>query len=152
MEKVSAHVHPGPLVPNVLTRQHKHRSGVIWSEDHETCITDIQCRHFDRNLFQAYSTAHHRLIDIIDSTRLGKSYLPDMSGNLIHVRYISLLEDFDAINTYSWGSCGCTTERGKPCATSDLGLVVYSFIAPSVRSACGTRPLCSTWCYVVHII
>ncbi|KAI5658573.1 hypothetical protein M9H77_27366 [Catharanthus roseus] len=27
--------------------------------------------------------------------------LPDMSGSLIHVRYISLLEDFDAINTYN---------------------------------------------------
>ncbi|KAI5673957.1 hypothetical protein M9H77_14321 [Catharanthus roseus] len=31
MEEVSAHVHLGPIVPDVLTKQHKHRSGLIWS-------------------------------------------------------------------------------------------------------------------------
>ncbi|KAI5683550.1 hypothetical protein M9H77_04778 [Catharanthus roseus] len=44
MEEVSAHVHPGPIVPDVLTRQHEYRSGLIWSGDHETCFTDLQCR------------------------------------------------------------------------------------------------------------
>ncbi|KAI5661922.1 hypothetical protein M9H77_21245 [Catharanthus roseus] len=36
MEEVPAHVHPSPIVPDVLTRQHEHRSGVIWSGDRET--------------------------------------------------------------------------------------------------------------------
>ncbi|KAI5671518.1 hypothetical protein M9H77_11882 [Catharanthus roseus] len=60
MEEVPAHVHPGPIVPDVLTRQHEHRSELIWSDDHETCITDLQCRRFSRNLFQSYSTAPRR--------------------------------------------------------------------------------------------
>ncbi|KAI5678562.1 hypothetical protein M9H77_09512 [Catharanthus roseus] len=37
MEEVPAYVHPGPINPNILTRQHEHRSGLIWSGDHETC-------------------------------------------------------------------------------------------------------------------
>ncbi|KAI5676324.1 hypothetical protein M9H77_07274 [Catharanthus roseus] len=36
---------------------------------------------------------------------IGGHMLPHFSGNLVHVRYLSLLEDFDAIRTYSWGSC-----------------------------------------------
>ncbi|KAI5657813.1 hypothetical protein M9H77_26606 [Catharanthus roseus] len=56
-EEIQAHVHPGPIVPDVLTRQHEHRSGLIWSGDHKTCFTDLQCMRFGRNLFQCYSTA-----------------------------------------------------------------------------------------------
>ncbi|KAI5664481.1 hypothetical protein M9H77_23804 [Catharanthus roseus] len=41
MEEVP-YVHPGPIVPDVLSRQHEHRSGLIWSGDHETCFTDLQ--------------------------------------------------------------------------------------------------------------
>ncbi|KAI5653017.1 hypothetical protein M9H77_30204 [Catharanthus roseus] len=37
MEEVPAYVHPGPIVPDVLTRQHEHRYELIWSGDHETC-------------------------------------------------------------------------------------------------------------------
>ncbi|KAI5649772.1 hypothetical protein M9H77_35777 [Catharanthus roseus] len=59
MEEVPAHVHPGPIVPNVLTRQHEYRSVLIWSH-----------------------------------------MLPNMLGSLIHVLYLNLLEDFDAIDTY----------------------------------------------------
>ncbi|KAI5677202.1 hypothetical protein M9H77_08152 [Catharanthus roseus] len=36
MEEVPAHVHSGPINPYVLTRQHEHRSRLIWSGDHET--------------------------------------------------------------------------------------------------------------------
>ncbi|KAI5671449.1 hypothetical protein M9H77_11813 [Catharanthus roseus] len=57
MEEVPAHVHPGPIVPDVLSRQHEHRSDLIWSGDYETCYTDLQCRRFRWNLFQCYSTA-----------------------------------------------------------------------------------------------
>ncbi|KAI5674017.1 hypothetical protein M9H77_14381 [Catharanthus roseus] len=68
MEEVPTHVHPGPIVPDVLSRQHEHRSGLIWSEDHETCFIDLQCRYFGRNLFQCYSTTPHRLVELIDRT------------------------------------------------------------------------------------
>ncbi|KAI5682937.1 hypothetical protein M9H77_04165 [Catharanthus roseus] len=60
MEEVSAHVHPGPIVPDVLTRKYEHRSGLIWSGDYETCFTNRQCKCFGRNLFQCYSTAPRR--------------------------------------------------------------------------------------------
>ncbi|KAI5668540.1 hypothetical protein M9H77_18393 [Catharanthus roseus] len=61
MEEVPAHVHPGPIVTDVLSRQHEHRSGLIWSGDRETCYTDLQCRRFGHNLFQCYSAAPRRL-------------------------------------------------------------------------------------------
>ncbi|KAI5673217.1 hypothetical protein M9H77_13581 [Catharanthus roseus] len=57
MEEVSVHLQLGPIVPDVLTRQHEHSSGLIWSGDHEMCFTNIQYRRFGRNLFQCYSTA-----------------------------------------------------------------------------------------------
>ncbi|KAI5683428.1 hypothetical protein M9H77_04656 [Catharanthus roseus] len=50
MEEVPAHVHPGLIVPDMLTRQHKHRSGLIGTENHETCVTDIHCRHFNLSI------------------------------------------------------------------------------------------------------
>ncbi|KAI5682328.1 hypothetical protein M9H77_03556 [Catharanthus roseus] len=128
MEKVPAHVHPGPIVPDVLTRQHEHRSRLIWSGDHETCFNNLQCRHFGRNLFQSYGTAPRRLIlreftgsktddDLILRARgfifllLGGHMFPDFSGSLVHVRYISFLEDFEAISTYSWGNCKLSNPR-----------------------------------------
>ncbi|KAI5663041.1 hypothetical protein M9H77_22364 [Catharanthus roseus] len=61
MEEVPAHVHPGPIVTDVLSRQNEHRSGLIWSGDRETCYTDLQCRRFSCNLFQYYSAAPRRL-------------------------------------------------------------------------------------------
>ncbi|KAI5674070.1 hypothetical protein M9H77_14434 [Catharanthus roseus] len=79
MEEVPAHVHPGPIVPDVLSRQHEHRSGLIWSGDHEIHM------------------------------------LPDLSGNLVHVRYFSLLKDIDAIRTYSWGSCTFPVQLSRCC-------------------------------------
>ncbi|KAI5667969.1 hypothetical protein M9H77_17822 [Catharanthus roseus] len=61
MEEVPELVHPGPIVIDALSRQHEHQSGLIWSGDHETCYTDLQCKYFRRNLFQCYSTAPCRL-------------------------------------------------------------------------------------------
>ncbi|KAI5658212.1 hypothetical protein M9H77_27005 [Catharanthus roseus] len=49
MEEVSAHVHPRPIVPDVLSRQHEHQSGLMWSGDHET-------------------TAPRRMVELIDGT------------------------------------------------------------------------------------
>ncbi|KAI5672751.1 hypothetical protein M9H77_13115 [Catharanthus roseus] len=68
MEEVPVHVHQGPIVPDILTRQHEHRSGLIWSGDHETCFTDLQYRRFGRNLFQCYNTAPCRLLRGDDHT------------------------------------------------------------------------------------
>ncbi|KAI5664107.1 hypothetical protein M9H77_23430 [Catharanthus roseus] len=132
MEEVPAHVHPGSIVPDVLTRQHEHQYGLVWSGDHDTCFTDLQCRCFGRNLFQCYSTtlrSHFSSYkvkkepleawilraftgsetdnDLILCTRrftfllLGSHMLLDFSGNLVHMRHLSLLEDIDAIRTYS---------------------------------------------------
>ncbi|KAI5664646.1 hypothetical protein M9H77_23969 [Catharanthus roseus] len=36
MEEFPTHVHPCPINSDVLTRQHEHRSALIWSGDHET--------------------------------------------------------------------------------------------------------------------
>ncbi|KAI5648698.1 hypothetical protein M9H77_34703 [Catharanthus roseus] len=71
MEKVPTHVHPGPIVTDVLSKQYEHKSGLIWSGDRETCYTDLQCRRFGRNLFRCYSVAPRRLVEIIDRTGLG---------------------------------------------------------------------------------
>ncbi|KAI5674112.1 hypothetical protein M9H77_14476 [Catharanthus roseus] len=44
---------PKPCFP----QYYEHRSGLIWSGEHETCFTELQCRRFGRNLFQSYSAA-----------------------------------------------------------------------------------------------
>ncbi|KAI5670911.1 hypothetical protein M9H77_11275 [Catharanthus roseus] len=88
---------------------HEHRSGLIWSGDRETCYTDLQCRRFGRNLFQCYSVAPHRR-----RSNTTRSWIYFLTYWLTHASqllwefgsrcYLSLLEDFDAIMTYSWGS------------------------------------------------
>ncbi|KAI5664895.1 hypothetical protein M9H77_24218 [Catharanthus roseus] len=120
-------MHPGPIVPYVLSRQHEHRSGLIWSGDRETCYTDLQL--LDRSYrettwFAVVSQPLFRIQgeegtigsrasihwfrdrhDLILRARgfifllIGRHMLPDFSGNLVHVRYLNLLEDFDAIRT-----------------------------------------------------
>ncbi|KAI5670590.1 hypothetical protein M9H77_10954 [Catharanthus roseus] len=168
MEEVPANVHPGPIVTDVLSRQHEHRSGLIWSGDQETCYTDLQCRHFGRNLFQCYSAAHRRLFslshfsgykmkkepleawilraftgsvtddDLILRARgfifllIGEHMLPDFSGNLVHA----------AVH----GSFGrCTTDRRGLGVSSYLGVVVYTYFAPSADDGDYGRPSCSSW-------
>ncbi|KAI5680722.1 hypothetical protein M9H77_01949 [Catharanthus roseus] len=75
MEEVPAYVHPGPIVLDFLTRQHEHRSGLIWSGDHETCFIDLQCRRFSRNLFQRndhtyWATQHASHVEVWHQWRL----------------------------------------------------------------------------------
>ncbi|KAI5667490.1 hypothetical protein M9H77_17343 [Catharanthus roseus] len=79
MEEVPAHVHLGTIVPDVLSRQHEHRSGLIWRWDHDTCYTNLQCRRFGRNLFQCYSTA-------LSSPVHPKQYWIELIGRLLGVR------------------------------------------------------------------
>ncbi|KAI5669541.1 hypothetical protein M9H77_19394 [Catharanthus roseus] len=130
MEEVPTHVHSGPIVPDVLSRQHKHRSGLIWSEDHETCYTDLQCRRFGRNLFQYYSTAPRRLVEIIDRTGLGGVFRCSCARQHwgLHDR---------------WGGLSLST---------DLGVVAYTCIAASTDYRDSGRPSCSSWRNMVHII
>ncbi|KAI5652785.1 hypothetical protein M9H77_29972 [Catharanthus roseus] len=116
MEEVPAHVHSGPIVPDVLTRQHEHKFGLIWGGDRETSITNLQCRRFGINLFRAYNRAPCKLIDIIDRTGLGRTS--------VHGSFR-----------------GCTTDRGSPSPTLDLGLVKYFYIAASATLAVYPDPL-----------
>ncbi|KAI5669507.1 hypothetical protein M9H77_19360 [Catharanthus roseus] len=81
MEEVPAHVHPGPILPDVLTRQHEHRSSLICN------------------------------VSVAIYFRLTAS----MHGSFMR----------------------CTTDRGSPSATSDLGLVAYSYLL---------APLGAMWC------
>ncbi|KAI5670995.1 hypothetical protein M9H77_11359 [Catharanthus roseus] len=101
MEDVPTHVHTGLIVPDILTRQHEHRSGLIWSGDHETCITDLHCRCFGLNLFQVYSMTPHRLIDIIDRTGLEGAFRCGYIG-LDHALTMPMRGSFR----------GCTTDKG----------------------------------------
>ncbi|KAI5656530.1 hypothetical protein M9H77_25323 [Catharanthus roseus] len=58
MEEVPAHVHSRPIVSDVLSRN---------------TSTD-PCRRFGRNLFQCYSTAPRRLVEIIDRTSCARQH------------------------------------------------------------------------------
>ncbi|KAI5654069.1 hypothetical protein M9H77_31256 [Catharanthus roseus] len=162
MEEVLVHMHPGPIVPDVLSRQHEHRSSLICSGDHETCYTDLQCRRFGRNLFQCYNTAPHRLMkkepleswilraftgsetddDLILRARgfifllICGHMLPDFSENLVHVRYLS------SCAQQHWG---CTTDWGDLSLSTDLGVVAYTCIATSADYEDLGRPSCSSW-------
>ncbi|KAI5647666.1 hypothetical protein M9H77_33671 [Catharanthus roseus] len=104
MEEVPTPVHLGPIVPDVLTRQHEYRSGLIWSGDHETY--KVKKQPLEAWILRAF-TGSETDDDLILRARgfifllLGGHMLPDFSGNLVHMHYLSLLEDIDAIRTYS---------------------------------------------------
>ncbi|KAI5682832.1 hypothetical protein M9H77_04060 [Catharanthus roseus] len=58
--------------------------------------------------------------------------LPDISGSLVHVRYISLLQDFSAIGTYSW-------DRRSLSLTTDLAWSHIPVLRPQIVSRHHTR-------------
>ncbi|KAI5667153.1 hypothetical protein M9H77_17006 [Catharanthus roseus] len=179
MEEVPAHVHPGLIVPDVLLRQHEHRSGLIWSGNHKTCYTDLQCRRFGRNIFQCSSTAPRRLVEIIDRTSHFSGYKvkkeplkawilrvftsSETDDDLIlHARgFIFLLIGGHMLPEFSGnlvhavvhGSIGgCTTDWGGLSLSTDLGVVAYTYIAASADYGDSGRPSCSSWRNMVHII
>ncbi|KAI5678487.1 hypothetical protein M9H77_09437 [Catharanthus roseus] len=141
-----------PIVPDILTRQHEHRSGLIWSGDHETLIgLLLSLTHFSgykvkKDPLKAWILREFTGSEIDDDLilrahefiflLLGGHMLSDFSGNLTFVH--------DSFRR-------CKTDRGSPCPSSDLGSVAYSGIAASATPACLARPSCSTWCDVVHI-
>ncbi|RYR34808.1 hypothetical protein Ahy_A10g049846 [Arachis hypogaea] len=90
---------------------------------------------------------------------LGVVLLPDKANNIVHVRYLPLLADFDAISSYSWGSaCLCwlyramclatdyTVEGMGGCHTLLMSWIYYRlpFWAPDV-TAPHTFPLATRW-------
>jgi hypothetical protein len=52
---------------------------------------------------------------------LGCQILPDTRSNKIHLRYLRLLEDFDSIKNYSWGSACLATLYRRMCDASITG-------------------------------
>ncbi|KAI5668028.1 hypothetical protein M9H77_17881 [Catharanthus roseus] len=106
MEEVSTHVHPGPIVPDVLTRQHEHRSS------HFSCykVKKELLEAWILRMFMGSETDN----DLILCARgfifllLGSHMLPDFSENLVH--------------TVLYGSFRrCTTDRGSLSLSTDLG-------------------------------
>ncbi|XP_025629601.1 protein MAIN-LIKE 1-like [Arachis hypogaea] len=90
---------------------------------------------------------------------LGGVLLPDKANNTVHVRYLPLLPNYEAISTYSWGSAVlCWLYRGM-CLATDYNIEGMSgchtllmswiyfrlpFWAPNVTSPY-TFPLATTW-------
>ncbi|QHO13423.1 uncharacterized protein DS421_15g515400 [Arachis hypogaea] len=68
---------------------------------------------------------------------LGDVLLPDKANNTVHVRYLPLLADFDAICTYSWGSAVLCWLYRAMCLTTDY----------SVEGMAGCHTLLMSWIY-----
>ncbi|RYR34466.1 hypothetical protein Ahy_A10g049383 [Arachis hypogaea] len=68
---------------------------------------------------------------------LGGVLLPDKANNTVHVRYLPLLADFDAIGTYSWGSDVLCWLYRSMCLATDY----------SVEGMAGCHTLLMSWIY-----
>ncbi|XP_025653243.1 protein MAIN-LIKE 1-like [Arachis hypogaea] len=68
---------------------------------------------------------------------LGDVLLPDKANNTVHVRYLPLLADFDAICTYSWGSAVLCWLYRAMCLATDY----------SVEGMAGCHTLLMSWIY-----
>ncbi|RYR07767.1 hypothetical protein Ahy_B05g075202 [Arachis hypogaea] len=68
---------------------------------------------------------------------LGGVLLPDKANNTVHVRYLPLLADYDAICTYSWGSAVLCWLYRAMCLATD----------PSVEGMAGCHMLLMSWIY-----
>ncbi|RYR39047.1 hypothetical protein Ahy_A09g044447 [Arachis hypogaea] len=68
---------------------------------------------------------------------LGGVLLPDKANNTVHVRYLPLLADFDAISTYSWGSAVLCWLYRSMCLATDY----------SVEGMAGCHTLLMSWIY-----
>ncbi|KAI5683592.1 hypothetical protein M9H77_04820 [Catharanthus roseus] len=104
MEEVPAHVHPDPL--SLMSYL-------------DSTSTD-PCRRFGRNLFQCYSAAPRRLVEIIDRTAVHNGF-----GR-------------------------CTTDWKGLGVSSDMGVVAYTYIAASADNGDYCRPSCSSWPAYAH--
>ncbi|QHO30032.1 uncharacterized protein DS421_8g229910 [Arachis hypogaea] len=63
--------------------------------------------------------------------------LPDKANNTVHVRYLPLLAEYDAIGTYSWGSAVLCWLYRAMCLTTDY----------SVEGMAGCHTLLMSWIY-----
>ncbi|RYQ82119.1 hypothetical protein Ahy_B10g100711 [Arachis hypogaea] len=68
---------------------------------------------------------------------LGGVLLPDKANNTVHVRYLPLLADFDAIGTYSWGSAVLCWLYRSMCLATEY----------SVEGMAGCHTLLMSWIY-----
>ncbi|RYR11931.1 hypothetical protein Ahy_B04g069431 [Arachis hypogaea] len=68
---------------------------------------------------------------------LGGVLLPDKANNTVHVRYLPLLADYDAICTYSWGSAVLCWLYRAMCLAIDY----------SVEGMAGCHTLLMSWIY-----
>ncbi|QHO59446.1 Serine/threonine protein phosphatase 7 long form isogeny [Arachis hypogaea] len=68
---------------------------------------------------------------------LGGVLLPDKANNIVHVRYLPLLAEYDAIGTYSWGSAVLCWLYRAMCLAMDY----------SVEGMTGCHTLLMSWIY-----
>ncbi|QHO52654.1 uncharacterized protein DS421_2g41000 [Arachis hypogaea] len=68
---------------------------------------------------------------------LGGVLLPDKANNTVHVRYLPLLAEYDAIGTYSWGSAVLCWLYRAMCLATDY----------SVEGMAGCHMLLMSWIY-----
>ncbi|QHN87344.1 protein MAIN-LIKE 2-like [Arachis ipaensis] len=68
---------------------------------------------------------------------LGGVLLPDKANNIVHVRYLPLLAEYDAIGTYSWGSAVLCWLYRAMCLATDY----------SVEGMAGCHTLLMLWIY-----
>ncbi|KAI5663439.1 hypothetical protein M9H77_22762 [Catharanthus roseus] len=95
MEEVPAHVHPSPIVPDIFTRQHEHRSGLIWNISVAIYSSVIVPLHVKKEPLEAWIlreiTGSGTDDDLILRVRgfifllLGGHMLFDFSRSLVHV-------------------------------------------------------------------
>ncbi|KAI5661872.1 hypothetical protein M9H77_21195 [Catharanthus roseus] len=151
MEEVVAHVHPGPIVADVLSRQHEHISA-FWAEP--IPVLQYGSSHFSgykvkKEPFEAWILRAFTGSETDDDPMLralgfiflliGGHMLPDFSGNLVH----AIVHD---------GFGRCTTDWGGLSLSIDLGVVAYTCIAALADYRDSGRPSCSSWRNMVHII
>ncbi|RYR41926.1 hypothetical protein Ahy_A08g038361 [Arachis hypogaea] len=73
----------------------------------------------------------------VDGQPVSGVLLPDKANNTVHVRYLPLLAEYDAIGTYSWGSAVLCWLYRAMCLTTDY----------SVEGMAGCHTLLMSWIY-----
>ncbi|KAI5660031.1 hypothetical protein M9H77_28824 [Catharanthus roseus] len=147
MEEVQAHVHPEPIVLDVLSRQHEHRSKPIpvlqYGSPHFSGYK-VKKEPLEVWILRAFTGLEtdddlilraHGFIFLL----IGGHMLPDFFGNWVHA----------VVHSSFWG---CTIDWRGLSFTTDLGVVAYACIMASADYGYSGRPSCSSGRYMVHIL
>ncbi|KAI5677630.1 hypothetical protein M9H77_08580 [Catharanthus roseus] len=147
MEEVPAHVYPGPIVTDVLSRQHEHRSA-FWQQPIPV-LYHFSGYKVKKEPLEAWIlrvvTGSETNDDLILRPRgfifllISGHMLPDFSGNLVHA-------------AVHGGFGRCTTDWRGLGVSSDMGVVAYIYIAASADDGDYSRPSCSSWSNMMHSI